>query len=285
MLSGKDRELFLHELHASLPAAHHVSPAPQHPTFNSPTPNTTASTTATMLPTPETAPLHPTVYPPSEDTYLILDALTTDAPFLTTHLSTLPHSPLILELGPGSGMITSFLYTNASTLISRTDAQFLAIDANTHACTTTTGTVKLAPSTPSPGVFLDAVTGDLSTCLRPNVVDVMIFNPPYVPSPDVPSLQPVQGEGSYELESRLLALTYAGGDEGMEVTRRVLDGLERLLSVRGVAYVLLCKQNQPEAVIGKLQERGWSAVCVQESGKKGGWEKLSVWRIVKDGSP
>ena len=109
----------------------------------------------------------------------------------------------------------------------------------------------------------------------------MIFNPPYVPSPDVPSLRAPEGEGSYELESRLLALTYAGGDEGMEVTRRVLDGLEGLLSERGVGYVLLCKQNQPERVVEGLEESGWAAVCVQESGKKGGWEKLSVWRILR----
>lgn len=77
----------------------------------------------------------------------------------------------------------------------------------------------------------------------------------------------------------MLELAYAGGRDGMEVTNRVLGDLEHILSDNGVAYVLLCASNRPLEVAKRLEERGWRAECVGDSGKKGGCERLSVWRI------
>jgi len=109
----------------------------------------------------------------------------------------------------------------------------------------------------------------------------LVFNPPYVPTPEVPGLEVVAG-GGWEEEVRLLALTYAGGAEGMEVTAKVLRELETMLSERGVAYVLLSSQNRPEAAAEGLRTRGWLVERVGNSGSTGGIEKLGVWRIWKD---
>lgn len=88
------------------------------------------------------------------------------------------------------------------------------------------------------------------------------------------------------MESRYLELTYAGGPTGMVTTDRFLDGLEGVLSPRGVLYLLLCAQNKPEEVAERLRAGGygkkgvrWQVEKVGSSGRKGGWEVLSVWRV------
>lgn len=131
------------------------------------------------------------------------------------------------------------------------------------------------------GCYLDSVTANLATPLRDAAVDMLVFNPPYVPTSELPVLPGEDGE------SDLLELTYAGGPEGMCTTDRLLESLERVLGKdRGVAYVLLCAQNKPEAVAERLRSGGygeegvrWRVEKVGSSGKKGGWEVLGIWRI------
>jgi release factor glutamine methyltransferase len=122
-------------------------------------------------------------------------------------------------------------------------------------------------------------------------VDVLIFNPPYVPTPELPTL-PEGGESleraetpSFEDDSKLLELSYAGGADGMETTNRLLDALPVVLSKEGCAYVLLCAQNRPDEVKERIRGWGgeWRAETVGSSGMKAGWEKLVVVRIWREG--
>ena len=140
---------------------------------------------------------------------------------------------------------------------------------------------------------MDVVNGDLASAIRPHSVDIFIFNPPYVPAelPDLTSHDKYNTvpEGktatSFEQDSYLLELSYAGGEDGMVVTDRMLEQLPELLSSdRGVAYVLLCAQNKPEAVKQRIRDwgPGWMAETVGSSGKKAGWEKLVIVRIWRD---
>jgi release factor glutamine methyltransferase len=233
-----------------------------------------------MLPTPSTSHVdYTTIYEPSTDSFLLLDTLTSESTFLQTHFVPTTPSPLCIEIGTGSGIVLSFLTSHATTLFGRRDIVTLGIDVNALASTATVKTVtqesKLHGS--KAGVYLGSVVGDLAGALKNGVVDFLVFNPPYVPTPEVPQLR--MKDGAWEEESRLLALTYAGGKDGMEVTWRVLEGLEDTLSERGVAYVLLCRQNQPEEVCAWLEGRGWRTEKVGSSGKKGGIEALGVWRV------
>jgi release factor glutamine methyltransferase len=198
--------------------------------------------------------------------------------------------PLVLEVGPGSGVVIGFLTANATPVFGHNDIVAFAIDVNRFACSATTLTVRKAAAetgAASSGLFLDAVQGDLTAPLRPGQVDVLVFNPPYVPTDELPT--PLIREGNekptFEEESRLLELAYAGGKDGMETTERLLDALPETLSKRGVAYVLLCAGNRPEEV--KERIRGWAggewrAETVGTSGRQAGWERLSIVRVWRD---
>jgi len=183
---------------------------------------------------------------------------------------------MVLELGTRNGVTNAFISQHSQHLFARMDMQLLGAGAVVLACAATATTLR--PSRPPH--FLGVATADLAGPLRANVVDVLVFNPPYVPTPDLPSLAPVSPAAStFDEHSRLLALTYAGGNDGMQVTQRALDDLDRILAPAGVAYILLCRSNRPRDVVGRLAARGWTCQKAGGSGSTGGIERLEVWRI------
>ncbi len=274
-----------------------------------------------MLPTPSTSHVDPyRIYEPAEDSYLLLDTLssTNETHFLKhrfghsgrqTRNPPIP-SPIVLEVGTGSGVILAFVTANAEAIFGRPDVLALGTDVNRFACQATKQTVlqtcedsarnmalglQRSPSE-SVGLLLATLGADLASPIRGGMVDVLIFNPPYVPSAGVPDIQgdtldsepaPDGAKSrteSYEHNSCLLALSYEGGVDGMQVTNRLLDQLPHLLdSDRGVAYIMLCQQNRPEEVIQRIYNwvGGWCAEVVGRSGKVAGWEKLCIIRIWK----
>jgi release factor glutamine methyltransferase len=202
-------------------------------------------------------------------------------------------SPLVLEIGTGSGVVVSFIGVYAEMIFGRSDICTAGVDVNRYACQATEETVRVAEQDQRSekkfhGCYLGNIVGDLARCLRPGVVDVLIFNPPYVPTPDLPELpssasasQMATGP-SFEDDSHLLSLSYAGGEDGMETTYRLLNSLPEILSKdRGCAYILLCAQNKPEQVTQRIRRLGseWLVETVGRSGKKAGWEKLQIIRI------
>ncbi|KAK3311154.1 methyltransferase domain-containing protein [Chaetomium strumarium] len=266
-----------------------------------------------MLPTPSTSHVpYARVYEPAEDSFLLLDTLSSpsETAFLARHFPLSPPtpSPLVLEVGPGSGVVLAFLTAHAHALFSRRDILTLGIDVNRFACQATGETVRKAmaedaavtaaaadgagPGGEGYGYYLAAAQGDLTSPVRPGTVDVLVFNPPYVPTPEVPSV-PIGGmkaaakTTTYEEDSALLALSYAGGKDGMEITERLIEELPVVLSDRGVAYLLLCAQNKPQEVKQRVRQvmesRGgagsWRVETVGTSGKQAGWEKLQIVRI------
>lgn len=283
------------------------------------------------LPTPSTAHLSfTTIYEPAEDTFLLLDLFSTpsEQSFLHTRFSPTASSsptPLILELGTGSGVVIAFLNAHARTIFGRRDGVLtLGVDVNEEACRGTKQTVEAAGAAAAAAVemgkgrgvgvgrYMASLCADLTSCLRDGEVDVLVFNPPYVPTETLPELptsvtteakpptttssesqeqaaeqavRAAAAQAKFEREHHLLELSYAGGEDGMETTRRVLEGFPRLLSPRGVAYVLLCARNRPAEVKGWVEgwDGGWRVEVVAETGGKGGWERLVVLRIWREG--
>jgi release factor glutamine methyltransferase len=259
-----------------------------------------------MLPTPSTSHVaFERIYEPAEDSFLLLDTLSSESEKAFLHDqfnaptsnsgSKLP-APFVVEIGTGSGVVLSFVHAHAEIIFGRADILTAGVDVNRYACEATAHTVKVAETEQgeqekSYGFYLGSILGDLTSPLRPGVVDVLIFNPPYVPTPELPALpeeKGAAGEPTYEDDSHLLALSYAGGADGMETTDRLLDGLPEILSKdRGCAYVLLCAQNKPETIKQRMRDIGaeWRAETVGSSGKKAGWEKLQIIRIWRQPTP
>jgi len=263
-----------------------------------------------MLPTPSTSHVpYDLIYEPAEDSFLFLDTLSSasETAWLHAHFA---HSsrkaPLLVEIGPGSGVIVAFLTAHATTIFG-TDVLSMSVDVNLHACHATRTTVEQALQEQreaaeattsildgSGSIYLSSLLGDLMTSLRPGTIDILVFNPPYVPTESVPSGPAVPStfastakKPTFEESSHLLELSYAGGIDGMEITNRLLKQIPQVLSERGVAYVLFCRGNRPEEV--KKWIRGWEACAdgkwkwqaetVGSSGKTAGWEKLEIVRI------
>lgn len=248
-----------------------------------------------MLPTPSTSHVaFERVYEPAEDSYLLLDTLSSagEKAFLQQRFGGTAPTPLVVEIGTGSGVVLSFVHAHAETILGRADILTAGVDVNRYACEATAQTVSVAEREKATagethGFYLGNVVGDLIGPLRASMVDVLIFNPPYVPTPelpDLPTLSHTTAQPSFDDDSHLLALSYAGGADGMETTDRLLDALPEILSPdRGCAYILLCAQNKPEVVKRRIRSWGeaWDVQTVGSSGKKAGWEKLQIIRICR----
>ncbi|PNY24114.1 ERF1 methyltransferase catalytic subunit MTQ2 [Tolypocladium capitatum] len=249
-----------------------------------------------MLPTPDTSHVpYERVYEPSEDSFLLLDTLSSEPErrFLHREFARAAPPPLVVEVGTGSGVVVAFVHAHARTIFGTRRVLAAGVDVNAHACRATAGTVAKAQAHhgQTHGVFLGSCVGDLAAPWRDGSIDVLVFNPPYVPTPDMPSRpegfpddpSPTQ-KPSFDDDSYLLALSYAGGMDGMETTDRLIGSLPQILSPRGCAYILLCAQNKPEDVKRRVRGFGpqWRALTVGSSGKTAGWEKLQVVRMWRD---
>lgn len=248
-----------------------------------------------MLPTPDTSHVpYERVYEPAEDSFLLLDTLSSDSEtsFLGGRFT--DHVPLVVEIGTGSGVVLAFANAHAQTIFGSRRILTAGVDMNAYACRATIQTAEKAQrdSPGTHGVYLGSSMGDLTTAWRSNAIDVLIFNPPYVPTEEMP-LRPEtftpepspSGRPSFDDESYLLALSYAGGKDGMETTDRLIDSLPDILSQRGCAYILFCAQNKPDDVkLRMVHQLGpeWRVLTVGSSGRTAGREKLQVVRIWRD---
>jgi release factor glutamine methyltransferase len=261
-----------------------------------------------MLPTPDTSHVSfDTIYEPSEDSYLFLDTLSSplESKWLSERFQNAHPMPLVVEAGTGSGVVLAFAAAQSQEIFGRPDILTLGTDVNRNACIATRETVSTAIKEQQKveshaarsnlhAVHISSLTSDLCSALRPGSVDVLLFNPPYVPSEELPRLpsaeendpatsKAMSRSAKFESDSYFLSLTYAGGADGMETTNRLLDTIPDILSSHGVAYVLLCKQNRPDEVMERVRNwGGWCAETAGSSGMQAGWEKLVIIRIWKE---
>lgn len=118
------------------------------------------------------------VYPPSDDTYLVIDSLPVDMNELS-----------FLEVGAGSGLISQAAKERGAHPV-------LAIDISEEA----------ARATGSRGV--DSIVGDLLTPLSPSAkFDLIAFNPPYLPFDGKASLEVVGGNQGWEISYRFALMS------------------------------------------------------------------------------
>ncbi|GEQ70985.1 hypothetical protein JCM33374_g4666 [Metschnikowia sp. JCM 33374] len=210
-----------------------------------------------MLPTPYIKNLDDRVYDPAEDSFLLLDSLEKCIVELQKR-----QFPVVCEIGAGSGIVSTFLKVNIFP-----HGVFFATDVNPVACDTIVSTVK-ENDVKSNFKTVDVFQMSLTTGIRPKSVDVLVFNPPYVPAEEVPAIPETADDYTW------LDLALLGGSDGMVVTWKVLYNLNEILSRGGVAYILFCARNHPDNVAEVMRARGWNVRTVLN--RKAGWEVLSV---------
>jgi release factor glutamine methyltransferase len=177
-------------------------------------------------------PLPASIYSPGEDTFLMLDAL-----------SNIPvEKKEVLDVGTGSGILGLFAASHGAT-VTATDTNEQALRRAREAAQTL-------------GVSLKAVVSDLFSSVRGRF-DLVLFNPPYLPSPS--------------LEDRAVD----GGKEGASLTRRFLMKLQEHLKSDGYALLLLTSQNNPDSLIAEHPEFDFSIVAKRSLF----FEELQVLRV------
>ncbi|CAJ0581876.1 unnamed protein product, partial [Mesorhabditis spiculigera] len=189
------------------------------------------------------------VYEPAEDTFLLLDALEKDIKKIRELKAT-----LVVEVGCGSGVVSTFVAQNLGRR-----AHYLATDLNRTAAQCARQTARLNK------VELDTVWTDLVSGLRLfNLVDVLLFNPPYVPTEE---------EASTDIER-----TWAGGPSGRGTLDRLLPHVPRLLSSRGVFYLVALHQNDIPALLAHNEKELKGEVVMQ---RRCGIEHLYILKFTK----
>ncbi|XP_076054081.1 hemK methyltransferase 2 [Oratosquilla oratoria] len=192
------------------------------------------------------------IYEPSEDTFLLIDALEKDLELIVNLKPS-----LCLEVGSGSGVVITALGTSLGS-----GARYIATDINPRACHITQMTGERN------GVHISAVNTDLVTDILPNVtgcVDILLFNPPYVVTPH-------EEVGQGDLEH-----TWAGGHKGRQVMDRLFPIVPLLLSRTGVFYLVAIRENDLDDIAQVMKGHGLS--CEHVISRRAGPEHLTVLKF------
>ncbi|GAB4829500.1 hypothetical protein Ancab_019173 [Ancistrocladus abbreviatus] len=200
---------------------------------------------------------HPEVYEPCDDSFALVDALLSDR----TNL--LEHQPaLCMEVGCGSGYVITSL-----ALILGQEANgiyYFATDINPHAVRATHETLE------AHGVHAEVISTDIASGLQKRLaglVDVMVVNPPYVPTPE------------YEVGCAGITSAWAGGENGRTVIDKILPIADNLLSDRGWLYMVILSANNPAQLCAQMSKRGYAArIILQRSTEEENLHVVKFWR-------
>ncbi|KAK9806452.1 hypothetical protein WJX73_009070 [Symbiochloris irregularis] len=173
------------------------------------------------------------VYEPSDDSFTLVDALCAAA---ANWRSSSPE--IVLEVGCGSGYIICSIASILKSL--GHTALMLATDINANATAVTSGTLK-AHQVAAVDILCAEFAKPLMHRLR-HRVDLLVFNPPYVPTP----LEEVQRQG--------IAQAWAGGPHGRVIIDQFLPLVAELLSDHGQLFLVTIAQNDPQGILQELRK-------------------------------
>lgn len=184
------------------------------------------------------------VYEPSDDTFLMLDALEYEYcnDDIRNHNS-IDNLNCALEIGSGTGVSIVFLGTLVRKTKDLSSVKLYATDINRDAVRITNMTAQVN------GIgkeILECVNCDLASPLLESLrhtCDVIIFNPPYVPTPNA------------ELDDDGIQASWAGGKDGREVIDRAIPQIAELLSPHGTAYIITVDDNKPDEMSRTMMEK------------------------------
>lgn len=191
------------------------------------------------------------VYEPAEDSFLLLDALEAD---LVEIKQSKPR--IVLEIGCGSGVIITALSKAL-----KNSAFCFTVDINREACQVTHRTALMN------NAQVEVITMDLVSCLKLQcTIDLLVFNPPYVVTPD----EEVTGQ---------LERAWAGGRDGRVVMDRLFPQIGKMISSNGRFYLVVIDENKPDEIKDILIKDGFRADVIAKRKVRG--ENLSILRFLQ----
>ena len=200
---------------------------------------------------------HSEVYEPCDDSFALVDALLADRSNIVEH-----RPKLCLEVGCGSG----YVITSLALLLGQEahGVHYFATDTNPHAVRVTRETLE------AHGVHAEVISTDIASGLEERLaglVDVMVVNPPYVPTPE----DEVGREG--------ITSAWAGGEDGRSVIDRILPVADKLLSSKGWLYLVTLSSNHPLQLCLQMREKGYaSRIVLQRSTDEESLHIIKFWR-------
>jgi release factor glutamine methyltransferase len=192
------------------------------------------------------------VYLPSDDTDLMIEVL--DAEIIKSNKT----FDSAIELGSGNGFLSLEIYDNVKEIIS-TDINPIVIDYLLN--------VKEQYNLEKQKITYSNLFDSIDEKKK---FDLIIFNPPYVPSEEILS------EDDDEINGYDLAVN--GGEQGREIIDEFVKQLPRHLEKGGVCYLLVSSLNSPLDIIENLKLENLSAEIIDS--KKLFFEELFVLKII-----
>jgi release factor glutamine methyltransferase len=182
------------------------------------------------------------VYGPSEDSFALADALLQLSDTWTTP------PKLCVEVGCGTG----YVITSAVRIVAARNGgacQFIATDISEPALAATRATLIAHKVHDAVEVTAADLLGPLLPRLRRSV-DLLLFNPPYVPTPDD------------EVTRGGIAASWAGGSRGRVVIDRLLAQLDSVLAPGGQMLMVTVAENDPQGILRELADIGFAGRIV-----------------------
>ena len=213
------------------------------------------------------------LYKPNDDSYMLLHTIITDLEQnFKINPNLLSDVLNICELGIGSGFVINNLITflkklnleNKNNLVNKEEFIFYGIDININSCLFVKDFAKFHKNK----IEIINTRNFQGLDLLKKKIDILILNPPYVVTPkkEISDAQKKLEkknflfqkeknfeEVKFEKESNAIALAYAGGIDGNDITRKMLKSAENYLSDKGFFYLLLIEDNKPYQLLKEFK--------------------------------
>jgi len=153
---------------------------------------------------------------------------------------------LAIDVGTGSGCIACALACE------RPDLDVIAVDVSPAAAAVARDNARAL----GVAARVRVVAADLLECVRGLRADLIVSNPPYLPTAIVPELEP-------EVRAHEPRLALDGGPDGLALIRRIAATARRCLKPSGALALETAGDAQAEAAAALLRGAGLQAVAVR----------------------
>jgi release factor glutamine methyltransferase len=192
--------------------------------------------------------LHPWVYDPAEDSFLLLESIQVTS------------NDMVLELGTGCGLI--------ALACAQQGAHVICTDINPYAVELTTKNIQQNRHLLKGPI--EVRQGNLFSAVQRNErFDIILFNPPYLPTKP------------NDRTNEWLDIATDGGPTGLHLTQRYLRGLHRHLQPNGCAFFIFSSLSNRSLLEHYLQTARLAHRIVTTHRYEG--EDLDVYRVTPTG--